>query len=238
MSVEQQDLMRIVYRIYSSTPDDIQCDEAATQMMQCADLLLSDDDAQSAFPTLWRHFHVCVDCYREYRMLLEIMQYEAALLSTVTEDAAPGFAEHPVVKALITLPDTIRRLLDTAASVSFPGFTPMPANALRGSALTEKPVQVAFPAGLTLALNVLPGLMDSSLRLLTCEVLASDPEQSELAAGVVAQLFSETSGELEQEEELVGRQIAFDDLYTDRYTLLLMTDAQTYGVTGIDLSNI
>ncbi|MCB9148114.1 MAG: hypothetical protein H6641_05085 [Caldilineaceae bacterium] len=239
MNPKQEAVMRIIRNIYAVQDDDIQCDVVAEQMVESADSLYSDEASQRQFPAMWRHFQLCADCYAEYRMLIELVEAEEAFFSPVDDNAAAGAAEYPAVKGLVAVPDAIRRLLDAALTISFPGFTPMPADVLRGAVLAAKPVQITFPeTGLQIELNVLPGLMDSAHRLLTCGVSASDLAQSKLNTRMVAQLFSETSGELEQEEEMVDRQAAFDDLYEDRYTLLLLAETHTYGVTGIDLSNI
>ncbi|MCA9423355.1 MAG: hypothetical protein KDE50_01320 [Caldilineaceae bacterium] len=239
MNSKQEAVMRILRNVYTVQDDDIQCDIVAEQMMHSADALHSDEASQKQFPAMWRHFQLCVDCYNEYRLLMELVEAEAAHLATIGGNTTVELAELPAVKAITALPNAIRQLLANAFTLSFPGFTPMLANSLRGTVLTEKPIQVTFPeTRLQVELNVLPGLMDSSHRLLTCEILASESEQSLFAADMVAQLWSETSGELEQEEEIVDKRAAFDDLYADRYTLLLITDDQTYGVMGIDLANI
>ena len=76
MKEEEKRLIKMLQDVFATEEDEIQCDAASIQMIQSAEAQLSDEASQKRFPELWRHFRVCSDCRREYRMLNDMIHLE------------------------------------------------------------------------------------------------------------------------------------------------------------------
>lgn len=227
MGPDQNNDVALVTAIFDTTPNEIQCDIASDIMSRSAEQRLSSEESQAQFPTLWQHFRMCPDCYREYQMLVELIRLEDTdqLVEPTTIPTVP------VGQNLSWL----TRLEDALTTV-FAGFqSATAAPNVRGETLGVEPVQLTVGDGrIALAFDVERSEQDPQQRDFFClvEVLTDEDTSLLEAAPVWLQLGDDGPVLYEATLDELGETV-FVNLPPARYTFWLRIGQQRYGVKDL-----
>lgn len=224
-------LHRLVEDIFATRTDEVQCEEAAIQMVLCADQLMTTDEARQQFPALFHHFHFCPDCAIEYQMLMELARLETVGQLAAVERIPP---RPPLIEAtgnlLASMQEVIRFL--------FTGFTLAPADLpVRGLTFGLLPTIIELAGDkITVELDVARSKVDPAQRILFCRVETSASEIEDNLAGSPVWLTVESTGKAEQRQILnEAGEVGFDQLAPGHYQCWLQLAGQTYVIDGLVL---
>lgn len=229
MDANQKGLTHLVNDIFNTEMQEIQCAEAAEQMVLCADALLSDEESQRRYPQLWRHMRVCVDCAREYQMLMELAHLESAGQLSRPADIPP-------------IPDSSESSLlsriERSVRAIFPGFAPDLSAALtRSERLGTEPVEVEFGDGdVVITLDVDKSEQHPSTRDLFCQIEVADGElMSQLESQPVWLRISQTDAIVQDQALDEMGDSCFSSIEPGTYDLHVSLGGQEYVVQGIGI---
>jgi hypothetical protein len=227
MNEEEKRLTKMLEDVFATQESEIYCDAASTQMIQSAQMQLSDEKSQQRFPELWHHFRVCSDCQEEYRMMHDMIHLEET-----------GQLEYPQV--IPPVPDrqhSPRWSLQDAISRIFPGFPPSLASALaRGEDLGVEPAEIALEDQVRLELDVGIHETNQDLRDLFGNVLTDNERLEARLEGTPIWLQLEADGPIIQEEALDEfGDFSFTGIAPGQYALRLQITGKMFIVSDINV---
>ncbi len=230
MNNKYETLLRLVSDIYAVQDDDIQCEMAATLIMQSSEGLLSDEVSRKQYPSLWRHFDVCADCAREYQILVSLNRLETNNQLRQPEQIPPiPGREYSLTWAKIK----------EAIIKTFPTFTSTPDLVPQRSEgrLGLEPITIELESKKV----YIDLLVDGNATIpknydLICTIETLDDADGILLEGTPVQLQRGLDETLIQEQTLdeLG-ELAFINLAPGSYTLRFTLNRQEYVVTQIEL---
>ncbi|MEZ4622825.1 MAG: hypothetical protein R2867_46015 [Caldilineaceae bacterium] len=217
----------LVADIQKTAHHEIYCDEAATQMILCANQQLTTTDAQARFPALFHHLDLCPDCAAEYELLLALQ------LPTQIDEADRPLEIPPLPAQFRPKTDTV---LEKLIRIVFPGFLPAAtAGALRGNQAGFVPVVVSLGEERpTLELRIQSSPDDRELRTLACTLQSPTSMPSSFATATIA--LETSDGDLLDEQQIDNDgELFFDELVPEHYALRLHLAGQTYLIESIEI---
>lgn len=225
---DKEQLTRLVEDIFATRGDEVHGDTVEAQMILATEAQLADSDSQQRYPAMWHHFRFDPDAEREYRMMMELVQMEAA-----GELAQPARIPAPPPKDDFGFGQQIRN----AVSAVFAGFAPATASALtRGESMGVEPVEIEFADG-AFVIEVDVDIAESSpeLRDLFCRVMIDDELANQLEAAPIL-LQTGAGGPILQEESLdeLG-DATFTNVEPGSYTIHLQLTDQQYTIENVTI---
>ena len=231
MNDKQNGAICLAHDIYSTEQNEIQCDAASDAMILSTEAGLPADASRRQHPMLWHHMAICVDCAREYQMLVELTQVDLATAS-LPEQIPPIPQLAPV---------GVGQQLSNVITQLFPGFGPAMQSALtRGSTLSIDPVEIELGAGeLLLEIDVEANEHDPRRRDLYCQIDTEVQEEMDALEGAPIWLRRAEDEEhdgtfLEQSLDELGSTF-FQQLHPGTYMFGLQVSDRTYSITDITL---
>lgn len=227
MDETERGLRRLIEDIFATEQDEISCDRALVHMAQSLDMGLDETASRRRFPTLWHHFHVCLDCAAEYGMLLGLTQAESeqALPPTIPIPPRPGSSR-----------PTRWAFNHNAITALFSGFNFSPAAARfrgEGAEGTSAPIKLGT---LVIQLEVVPNEEQPGSYDFFCTVTTDDNSRAPLLMGTSVWLQQGEEGPTLQEQRLDEfGETHFVAVLSGRYTLRLQVAGQTYGLRQVDI---
>lgn len=131
-------LNKLVQSIFVTQPQEIQCEQAAIEMVRAIQTPLLADELAQRYPQLSHHLKLCLDCAAEYVMLRELRVAAGAGDLTHFAHIPPPPSDEP----------SFFEQLQNAITAVFSGFTPpTPAALTRSASLALEPVDVLLDNG-------------------------------------------------------------------------------------------
>lgn len=223
--MDNQQIRRLGQDIFATDQNEIQCDEAMTQMVLAANSDLDEADLAQQFGGLLHHLHLCANCAAEFALLQEVTAADQAELNEIVAPAPPENGRFP-----------IWQLAKNALRLEFPGFAPTLGAALtRGEAFGTEPAVLELPnSSLTVEFDVGIDETNAERRELLITIFADDPDVQEGLEGSSLWLYRSPAEPVIQEQTVnpLG-DVMFKELMPDTYTLRLNLVEQQVAISSI-----
>lgn len=236
MDEREPNISRLVQNIFAAQPDDLHCDQAASQIGRCGAASLSDEAMQAQYPALWRHLQVCADCAEEYEMVMGFARQDRAAqgVRPVALPPRPVATELPLWEQAKQIFVTLLTRAGDALALP-PSWQPLALRSVRGE-LGVDPVEMVLPeAGVTLLLEMVPHT-DPAYRDLLCTVEPQSSSNVETLDGSPVWLQQDTEGPIVQEAMLNEHgDVTLEALLPGTYSLHLYLAGTGYLIRGITI---
>lgn len=244
-------VIKLLNDIFATRPDEIQCDQVADEIVQCADRRLTDDEARERHPAMYHHFRYCEECANEYAMVMDFVRQDAAglVLRPVQIPPLPAYGAPAAVQiserrladgqstdvdesGLMT---AVRRIANWLSDALTP---PMQLALVRGRQLGDRPVTAAMEGGevtLTLILKAEPA--SPHTRRLDCIVETMSAKLEAALDSAPIQLVNEEDGKIVQDQLLneVG-DATFTGIAPGVYALQWSLAGQDYRASELEIA--
>lgn len=236
--ISDKDISRLIDDIYFATEpphSELFCEDANSVILQCAMSGMSDEEAQQAYPALFRHFRLCSDCSNEFNMVMALARLDT-LNQLDRPSTIPSAPDIPTVSWM----DRVKALKGIIVA-TIPSFGAT--NASYASSKTRRLQGKLREETVSLdnnRLNVILTINDSAtyeeMRDLVCAFESDDPILIDSLFGSPIWLEETTDGDVIQSLSLnENGTVTFEHLRFGTYILRFTIDQQEYAIEGIEI---